>query len=75
MKLDNNGTPFNFPTYELPKKEYARIIGEINTNYFRYIGQPFAIHYSYDLEEGSYLYYFENRGYNNYNIVSKQPLI
>ena len=31
MKLDNNGTPFNFRTYELPKKEYARIIDDYFT--------------------------------------------
>ena len=72
-RLDANGKPFQFPTMELDKTEYARIISEINTCFSLYDGQTFCIHNSYDIYDGAYSYYFENHGYNDYNIVSKQP--
>ncbi len=71
-RLDAHGYPFKFPTMELDKEEYARIISEINTCYSMYDGQTFCLHSSYDINDGAYTYYFENHGYNDYNIVSKQ---
>ena len=71
-RLDSQGRPFQFPTMELDKQEYARIVSEINTCYTLYDGQMFCVHDSYDINDGAYSYYFENHGYNEYNIVSKQ---
>ena len=72
-RLDLKGKPFQFPAMELDEAEYARIISEINTRYSIYEGQMFCIHNSYDLSDGAFSYYFENHGYNDYNIVSKHP--
>lgn len=72
-RLDSKGSPFQFPTMELAKREYARIVSEINTCYTLYEGQLFCVHNSYDFNDGAFSYYFENHGYNDYNIVSKQP--
>ena len=70
-RLDSNGIPFEFPTCILPKTEYAKIISEINTDYKLYINDKFAIHYSVGTDNNYYLYYFENHGYDDYNIVEK----
>ena len=74
FRLDSNGRPFEFPTYFLESEEYARIISEINSCYYKYDGKAFAVHYSTDIIYDSYKYFFENHGYNDYNIVSKQPI-
>lgn len=65
---------FRYETFILSKKEYAKIIGEINTNYSKYEGKPFAIHMSYGLDKKAYWYYFENHGYHNYNIYMKETI-
>lgn len=68
----NNLEPFLFPTCYLEKGEYHKIITEINTNYYdRYSNIPFGIHYSLGLDGVYYVYFFENHGYNNYNIYGK----
>lgn len=54
--------------------EYAKIYSEINTNYGKYEGKPFAVHISYGIDDISYLYYFENHGYNEYNIYMRVEL-
>ena len=72
-KLDANGRPFQYPTIELDKTEYARVVSEINTCYSLYEGQLFCMHDSYDINDGAFTYFFENHGYNDYNFVSKQP--
>ena len=71
-RLDSKGIPFEFESYFLEPREYAKIISEINTNYGRYIGKVVAVHYSHEPEYEAYKYYFENHGYNDYNIISKQ---
>ena len=63
--------PFCFPSCLLDSKEYAKIISEINTNYDLYRNESFAIHFSVGLDDKYYIYYFENRGFNDYNIVEK----
>ncbi len=68
---------FIFKTFILNKQEYAKIISEINTNYMsKYVGKPFPIHISHEIgiESKAYMYYFENHGYNNYNIYMKIPI-
>ena len=71
-KLDSNGKPFEFPLYYLDTKEYGKIISEINSNFPKYEGKRIAVHYSHDPEYNAYKYYFENHGYNDYNIYAKQ---
>lgn len=62
---------FSEPTYYLCSKEYAKIVGEINTNYGLYEGKPKAIHLSYGIDDVPYIYYFEDHGYDCYNIYNR----
>lgn len=62
---------FIYSTFILSGAEYAKICSEINTNYSKYEGMPFAIHASYGVDNVAYWYYFENHGYNNYNIYMR----
>jgi hypothetical protein len=62
---------FIYNTFILSKAEYAKINSEINTNYAKYEGMAFAIHASYGEDNNPYWYYFENHGYNNYNIYMR----
>lgn len=62
---------FQFKTFVLNRVEYAKIISEINTNYEKYENMLFAIHASYGMDNRAYLYYFENHGYDNYNIYAR----
>ncbi len=66
---------YYFETLYLPKTEYAKIVSEINTNYGKYEGKPFAIHTSYGIDNMAYHYYFENHGFNKYNIYMKTPVV
>ena len=58
------------PTIQLPKKEYAHVMSEINT------------HMSDEQRElpvvskaiGDYIYTFENHGFNEYRIIGKVPI-
>ncbi len=70
-RFDSNGKPFLFPTMELDKSEYVRIVSEINTCYTMYRDQEFCVHDSYDIHDGAFSYYFENHGYNDYNVFAK----
>lgn len=63
-----------FETLYLPKAEYAKIVSEINTNYGKYEGKMFAIHTSYGIDNRAYHYYFENHGFDKYNIYMKTPV-
>lgn len=65
---------FIFETFALNKQEYAKIYSEINTNYQKYWGKSFAIHMSYGVDDKAYAYYFENQGYNQYNIYMKTEI-
>lgn len=60
-----------YNTFVLSPAEYAKVYSEINTNYGKYEGKPFAIHASYGVNNKAYWYYFENHGYNNYNIYMR----
>lgn len=72
MIFNEINTPFIFPSYNLSKREKTKIEHEINTSYLKYNGQEFCVHYSYGFDNISYKYFFENHGYNNYNIYSKK---
>lgn len=62
---------FIYSTFNLNPVEYAKICSEINTNYAKYNGMAFAVHASYGVDNKAYWYYFENHGYNNYNIYMR----
>ncbi len=62
---------FIFDTFVLSKSEYAKICSEINSHYEKYEGMPFAIHMSYGIDNTAYWYYFENHGYDDYNIYMR----
>lgn len=55
----------------LPAAELAKIYSEINTNYKKYEGKLLAMHASYGIDNKAYIYYFENRGFNEYNIYMR----
>ena len=58
-------------TFILSPAEYAKVYSEINTNYGRYKGKRFAVHASYGVDDKAYWYYFENLGFDNYNIYMR----
>jgi hypothetical protein len=62
---------FVYNTFILGRDEYAKICSVINTNYGKYEGIAFAVHASYGVDNKAYWYYFENHGYNNYNIYMR----
>lgn len=64
---------FIFKTFILDKQEYAKIMSEINTNYVKYANKPFPIHISYGIDGKVYWFFFENHGFNIYNIYMKVP--
>ena len=70
-KRDSNGKAFHYPTCNLDYREYAKIISEINTNYELYKDKPYPVHYSVGVDNRYYVYFFENHGFNEYNIVEK----
>ena len=65
------GMAFIYNTFMMSKREYAKIYGEINTNYHKYINIPFAVHASYGIDNCAYWYFFENHGYGDYNIYMR----
>jgi len=71
IKYDSKGNPFKYQTCYLDYREYTKIISEINTNYDIYRDKPYPIHYSVGIDNHYYVYFFENHGFNDYNIVEK----
>ena len=72
MTFEEINEPFEMPTYKLNPREKSKIEHEINTNYAKYNGQEFCIHYSYGLNNRSYKYYFENHGFGKYNFYARK---
>ncbi len=70
-RCDMQGNSFEFPSCLLDEREYAKIVSEINNSFDYYRDKPFAIHYSVDDDGHYYMYYFENHGFDDYNIVEK----
>ncbi len=72
MKNKFKGEPFKYSTCLLRKAEYAKITSEINNAYYEiYEDKRIAVHYSLDENGKYYMYYFENHGFDNYNIFEK----
>ena len=58
------------PELRLPKKEYGKVIREIDDLYYsKYEKQKTFYHYS-----GDYGYYVRNKAYNQYEIIYKYKL-
>ena len=69
LHLDECGASFTKPTFWLDKEEYSKIVSEINTVYYtKFKGKRICAHTSFDENGSVYLYWFENRGFNDYNI-------
>ena len=69
LPLDSNGKPFSKPSFWLNPKEYAKICSEINRKYdSMYRDQLIFAHVSFGLDGVAYVYWFENHGFNDYNI-------
>lgn len=72
--LDDNGLPYLYPEYWLNPDEYRKKYSEINKIYeTQYKDKPICAHPSFDVDGSSYIYWFENYGFNNYNIYLKNP--
>ncbi len=70
-KVDSKGNPFEYQSCRLDYREYAKIISEINSNYSLYKDEAFAVHCSLGIDDCYYVYFFENHGFDDYNIVEK----
>lgn len=69
IPLDENGIPFSKPSFWLDMKEYQKIISEINCVYdVKFKNKLFCTHTSFGIDGVAYVYWFENHGFNNYNI-------
>lgn len=67
--VDANGLPFSKPTFWLSPEEYRKINAEINRIYeVQYKGKRIAAHPSFGIDGKAYVYWFENHGFDNYNI-------
>ncbi len=71
FRYDMNGVPFSYSSLELEKTEIAKICHEISTNYCKYAGKKLIMHRTRDIEGVWCVYYVENRGYGDYNIIEK----
>ncbi len=69
LPLDSNGKPFTKPVFGLNPMEYRKIFSEINLIYdIQYKDKKIAAHTSFGTDGKAYVYWFENHGYNDYNI-------
>ncbi|MBO4374904.1 MAG: hypothetical protein J5829_07335 [Lachnospiraceae bacterium] len=59
----------------LDPTEYAKIVSEINTNYFKYRGKLTCQHISHGTDGKLYVYTFENSGFNDYYIIAKDRVV
>ena len=71
FRCDINGVPYLHPSLELDKAEIAKVCHEISTNYEKYKGKALIMHRTKDLDRNWCIYYIENRGCGDYNIVEK----
>lgn len=71
VRYDMNGIPFSYSSLELEKTEIAKVCHEVSTNYVRYQGKSLIIHRTRDLNRDWCVYYLENHGYGDYNIIEK----
>lgn len=66
--------PFDLKACKLDPKEKVKIEHEINSNYSKYNGQEYCVHYSYGIDNIAYRYFFENHGFSKYNIYLKRRI-
>lgn len=71
FRCDMNGMPFEYPSLKLANAEIAKVCNEISTNYGKYIDKSLIMHRTRDLDGIWCIYYVENRGYGDYNIIEK----
>lgn len=69
LPKDDNESFFTRPSFWLSKQEYRKVISEINQIYeSQYKGLPVATHTTFGIDGMVHTYWFENHGFNNYNI-------
>ena len=69
LPLDANGVPFTKPAFWLNPIEYRKICSEINQIFdVQYKNKKIAAHTSFGIDGKAYVYWFENHGFDNYNI-------
>ena len=69
LPVDANGVPFTKPAFWLNPAEYRKIYSEINLIFdVQYKDKRVAAHTSFGIDGKAYVYWFENHGFDNYNI-------
>ena len=69
LPLDANGVPFTKPAFWLHPMEYRKICSEINQGFdVHHKGERICTHTSFGIDGKVYVYWFENHGFDNYNI-------
>lgn len=72
MSLDANGLPFSRKSFWLDPIEYRKICSEINQIFdVQYRDKKIAAHSSFGIDGKAYVYWFENHGFDNYNIFMR----
>lgn len=68
---DSHGNFFEYDEADFDWMEMEKIRAEINTNYSKYRGKPYAMHISFGLDNYTYKYFFENHGFDDINIFAR----
>jgi hypothetical protein len=69
LPIDSRGNYYSKPSFWLKPKEYAKIRSEINQIYeTQYKNKRIAAHTSFGIDGKAYVYWFENHGFDEYNI-------
>lgn len=67
VSIDSKGNPYEYPTLRLPKKEYSKVMHEINTLYYdRFEGKEKSW-----ITISKTTYRFEIHDFDEYNIYYK----
>ena len=69
LPVDSRGDSYSRPAFWINPKEYAKIRSEINQIYeVQYKNKRIAAHISFGIDGNAYVYWFENHGFDEYNI-------
>lgn len=69
IPFDENGVPFSKPAFRIDIEEYRKITSEINSVYnVKFKNKLLCAHTFFGIDGIAYVYWFENHGFNNYNI-------
>ena len=72
LPIDTKGKPFTKQAFWLEPAEYSKITSEINQLYSAvYEDKAIAAHTSFGIDGNAYIYWFENHGYDDYNIFMR----